>query len=63
MSVKSGARVTRRREPRRPRSPERQGLPRRRPVNDYVHDVEYLDYFDSGRNDYFDYFGYVHDVD
>ena len=31
---------------RRPRSPERQGPPRRRPEYDYFHDVDYLDYFD-----------------
>ena len=35
-------------EPRRPRSPERQGPPRRRPKYDYFHDVDYLDYIDSG---------------
>ena len=44
------------RETRRPRRPERQGPQRRRPEYDYFHDVDYLDYFDSGRNDYFDYF-------
>ena len=51
--------------PRRPRSPERQGPPRRRPeydyfhdgdYSDYYHDVDYLDYFN--RNDYFDYLDY-----
>ena len=47
-----------------PRSPERQGPPRRRPEYDYFHDVNYLDYFNSGRtststmNDYFDYDDY-----
>ena len=43
-------------KPRRPRSPVRQGPPPRRPEYDYFHDVDYLDYLDSGRNDYFDYF-------
>ena len=43
-------------EPRRPRSPERQGLQPRLPEYDYFHDVDYLDYFN--RDDYFDYFGY-----
>ena len=42
--------------PRRPRSPERQGPPRRRPEYDYFHDVDYLDYFN--RHDSFDYLGY-----
>ena len=32
--------------PRRPRSPERQGPPRR-PEYDYFHDIDYLDYIDS----------------
>ena len=27
-------------------------------MNDYFHDVDYLDYFNSGRNDYFDYDNY-----
>ena len=42
--------------PRRPRSPERQGPPRRRPEYDYFHDVDYLDYFN--RHNYFDYLDY-----
>ena len=50
----------RRREPRRPRSPERQGPPRGLPEYDYFHNVDYhdyLDYFDY--DDYFDYFDNV----
>ena len=35
-------------EPRRPRSPERQCSQQRRPEYDYFHDVDYLDYSDSG---------------
>ena len=55
VSEKTGIRVPRRH--REPRSPERQGPPRRRPdyyyfpdgdYFDYFHDVDYLDYFDSG---------------
>ena len=45
-------------QPRRPRSPELQGPPRRRPEYDYFPDGDYFDYFHDG--DYFDYF---HDVD
>ena len=44
------------REPRRPRSPERQDPPRRRPEYDYFHDNDYFDYFN--RHDYFDYDNY-----
>ena len=36
------------REPRRLRSPERQGLQRRRLEYDYFHDIDYLDYSDFG---------------
>ena len=36
------------REPRRPPSPERQGPPRQRREYDYLPDVDYLEYFDSG---------------
>ena len=56
-------------EPRRPRRPERQGPPQRRPEYDYFTDgdyfdyfpdVDYLDYFDSGWNDFFDDVDYFH---
>ena len=50
-------RVPRRSGPRRPRSSERQGPPRRRPEYDYLPDADYLDYFI--RNDYFDYDDYL----
>ena len=48
-------------EPRRPRSPERQGPARRQPEYDYFHDVDYLDYFN--RNDYIDYNDYFDYID
>ena len=53
MSVKTGVRPPTTVNHRRPRSPECQGPPRRRPEYDYFHDVDYLDYFN--RIDYLDY--------
>ena len=43
---------------RRPQSLERQGPQQRRPEYDYFPDIDYLDYFDSRLNDYFDCFDY-----